>query len=106
MNFDNLFDFDEVNDVLKQDRDTEKKEVGDRVEVIDFSSCTHLNGRPLDSEQDEEMQFVALTYFVVIYDNQDRVYNAVYAEFRQDLIIANPLTKLKYRIASGHVKLK
>jgi len=106
MNFDNLFNFDEVNDVLKQDRDTEKKEIGDRVTVLDYSSCTHLNGQELDSEQDEEMQFNMVTYFIVIETHQKHIYNTYFKQDRQDLIIANPLTNKLYRVNSGHVMLK
>jgi hypothetical protein len=105
---DNLFSFEEINDVLEniRYRDTLRKEIGDRVTILDYSSCTHMNGRELDNEQDEEMQFNATTYFIVIADKQRYNYNAYYAKYNQDLVIVNPLTKVRFRVNSGHVKLK
>jgi len=106
--FDNIFNLDEINDVLDniQYRDTERKEIGDRVSILDYSSCSHMNGRELDSEHDEEMQFNMMTYFIVIETRQKYEYDAYFAKYRQDLIIVNPLTKVRYRINSGHVKIK
>jgi hypothetical protein len=107
-NFDNLFNLEEINEVLDniQYRDTERKEIGDRVMILDYSSCTHLNGLELDSEADEEMQFNSMTYFIVIETRQNYTFDAYYAKYRQDLIIVNPLTNMKYRINSGHVQIK
>ena len=104
----NLFSSEEINEVLDnlQYRDTERKEIGDRVSILDYSSCTHMNGKELDGEQDEEMQFNMLTYFIVIETRQNYKFDAYYTIYRQDLIIVNPLTKVKYRINSGHVKIK
>jgi hypothetical protein len=87
-------------------RDPERKEIGDRVMTLDYSSCTHLDGQTLDSEADEEMQFNMETYFIVIDTRQKFSFDAVYMVFKQDLIIVNPLTNVKYKINSGHVKLK
>jgi len=104
----NLFDPDEINELLDNThfRDPYFKEIGDRVVIIDHSSCTHLNGLELDSEQDEEMQFNFMTYFIVIENRQKHIYDAFYVKYNQDLIIVNPLTKKLYRINSGHIKLK
>jgi len=104
--FNNLFNPDEINEILEDYRDPYKKEIGDRVTVLDYSSCTDMNGMELDSEQDEEMQFNAMTYFIVIKTQQKYIYNAYYTKYCQDLIIVNPLNKKKFRINSGHVKLK
>jgi hypothetical protein len=106
--FDNLFNTEEINEVLDnlKYRDPERKEVGDRVTILDYSSCTHLNGQELDSEQDEEMQFNIMTYFIVIETRQNYQYNTLYTNYKQDLIIVNPLTKKKFRIISGHVEIK
>ena len=106
MDFDKLFNLDEINQVLDSNRDPYRKEIGDRVDILDYSSCTHMNGRPLDSEQDEEMQFNALTYFIVIETGCDYVYDAYFTKYRQNLVIVNPHTNNRYRINSGHVKLK
>ena len=104
----NLFNLEEINDVLDniKYRNIERKEIGDRVTLLDYSSVTHMNGRELDSELDEEMQFNTLTYFIVIQDRQRIEYDALYTKFNQDLIIVNPLTRVMFRVISGHVKLK
>lgn len=106
--FNNLFEPEEINDVLDnlKYRNPERKEVGDRVTILDYSSCTHLNGQELDSEEDEEMQFNMMTYFIVIETHQNYVHDAYYAKYRQDLIIVNPLTRKQFRINSGHVEIK
>jgi hypothetical protein len=108
MEFDNLFNTEEINEVLDNPkyRDPERKEIGDRVIILDYSSCTHLNGQELDSEQDEEMQFNMMTYFIVIETQQNYQHDAFYTKYKQDLVIVNPLTKKKFRINSGHVKIK
>jgi len=108
MDFDNLFNLEEVNEVLDnlKYRDPKRKEIGDRVTILDYSSCTHMNGRELDSEEDEQMQFNMVVYFIVIETRQNYTHDAYYAKYRQDLIIVNPITKLKYRINSGHVQLR
>ena len=104
----NNFNLDEINDVLDniKYRDTVRKEIGDRVNILDYSSCSHMNGMDLDNEQDEEMQFNMLTYFIVVETGQNYVYDAYYKKFKQNLIIVNPLTNIQYRINSGHVQLK
>ena len=104
--FNGLFDLNEINDLLDDCRDPYKKELGDRVTIQDYSSCTHMNGMELDSEEDREMQFNAMTYFVVIETDCNYIYNAYYKTYKQNLVIANPLTQKKFRINSGHVKLK
>jgi hypothetical protein len=106
--FDKLFNLEEINEVLDnlQYRDPERKEIGDRVTILDYSSCSHLNGQELDSEEDEEMQFNMMTYFVVIEIRQKYIFDAYYAKYRQDLIIVNPLTRKQFRINSGHVQIK
>lgn len=55
--------------------------------IEDYSSCTHMNGRELDSEADEEMQFNSMTYFIVIEMHQNYVHDAYYKKYRQDLIL-------------------
>ena len=101
----NLFSQDEINEVLDNNRDPYRKEIGDRVNILDYSSCTHMNGKELDSDQDEEMQFNAMVHFIVANDRQRHFYDAYYTKFNQDLIIANPLTNVQFRINSGHVQL-
>ena len=102
----NLFSQDEINAILDNNRDPYRKEIGDRVNILDYSSCTHMNGMELDSEQDEEMQFNFMTYFIVVNDRQKSLYDAYYTKFNQDLIIVNPVTNVHFKINSGHVQLK
>jgi hypothetical protein len=107
MNFDH-FDQEEIYEALTKARDlnTDRKEIGDRVYILNYSSCTHLNGRPLDPDDGEEMQFNSFTFFIVIETRQDITYDAYFYEYKQDLVVVNPLTNKQYRINSGHVKLK
>ena len=104
--FKHLFNIEEINEILENNRDPYRKEIGDRVSILDYSSCTHMNGRELDSEQDEEMQFNMMVHFIVIETRQNNYHDAYYAKYRQDLIIVNPLTNVRFRVNSGHVKLK
>jgi len=104
--FNDLFNYDEINEILDDSRDPYRKVIGDRVVIMDYSSCTHLNGLPLDFEDDDEMNFNFITEFIVIETGCLHVYNAYYKTYKQDLIVVNALTNKKYRINSGHVKLK
>lgn len=101
-----LFSQDEINSILDNNRDPYRKEIGDRVNILDYSSCSHMDGNELDSEADEQMQFDAMTYFIVIETRQKCFYDAYYTKYNQDLIIVNPFTKVQYRIGSGHVQLR
>ena len=101
----NLFSQEEINEVLDNNRDPYRKEIGDRVNILDYSSVTHMNGMELDSEQDEEMQFNSICYFIVIQDRQKHLYDAYYTKFNQDLIIVNPFTNVRFRVNSGHLQL-
>jgi hypothetical protein len=104
--FNNLFNLDEVNDMLDDKRDPYRKEIGDRVLIWDYSSCTHMNGMELDTEEDEQMQFNSLTYFIVIETGCKYVHDAYYRKYRQDIVVVNPLTHMRFRINSGHLRLK
>ena len=103
-----LFNMDELNQVLDnlKHRDPYRKEIGDRVQILDYSSCTHMNGQPLDYENDEEMSFNFVTEFIVIETGCDYLYDAYFTKYKQNLIIVNPLTNVRYRISSGHVKVR
>ena len=88
-------------------RDTNRKEIGDRVSIIDFSSTTLMNGRPLDFDhEDDEMVFNFNTELIVIATGQTYIYDAYYTKYTQNLIVVNTLTNMKFRICSGHVTLK
>ena len=105
--FSDLFNLEEINEVLEnKNRDPYAKDIGDRVSIIDFSSCTHLNGAELDLEDDDNMNFNSMTFFIVIETRQNIHYDAYFKTYRQDLVIVNPFSNRKYRINSGHVTLK
>ena len=108
MEFDELFNLEEISKVMEdKNRDTEKKELGDRVNIIDFSSCTHIDGRPLDYDlEDDEMVFNFTTELIVIATREDTVYDAYYVQYLQDTIVFNPLTNKRFRINSGHLTLR
>jgi len=99
------FNLDEVNKVVDEKfRDPATKDIGDRVQVIDYSSVTRSDGSDID-ELDEDMQFNADIYFVVIKTHENVLYDAKYTKYRQDLVIVNPQTSMEYRVNSGHVTL-
>ena len=103
--FEDLFNLHEVNDVIDAKfRDTDTKEIGDRVAIIDYSSVTRIDGSDID-ELDEDMQFDADIYFIVTNTRQKHPYDAVFTKYNQDLIIVNSYTNMEYRVTSGHVTL-
>jgi len=107
MNIEDQFNLEELNQILEdRNLDPYRKVLGDRVQIMDYSSCTHLTGKPLDYEDDDEMNFNFVTEFIVIETGCLHVYDAYFKKYKQDLIIVNPLTNKKYMINSGHVKLK
>jgi len=107
MNIEDQFNLEELNEILDdRNLDPYRKVLGDRVQIMDYSSCTHLTGKPLDYEDDDEMNFNFVTEFIVIETGCLHVYDAYFKKYKQDLIIVNPLTNKKYMINSGHVKLK
>jgi hypothetical protein len=84
-------------------RDTVKKEIGDRINVVDFSSVTHVNGDELEPEEydtDDNIQT-----FMVIETNQKYQFRSCHKTYSQNLIIVNLKDKKQYRVNSSHVKL-
>lgn len=99
------FNLDEVNEVIGQNfRNTDTKDIGDRVQIIDYSSVTRSDGTHID-ELDEDMQFDADIYFIVIKTREKHLYDAVFTKYNQDLVIVNSYTNMEYRVTSGHVML-
>lgn len=101
-----MFNLDEINGVLAAQRDPSKKEIGDRVNIIDFSSCTYINGEELDTEADEFMQLNNKIHFIVIETQVKTIYDAIYKQYLQDLVLYYGANNTKFRINSGHVKIK
>ena len=100
-----MFNLNEINEAINEKfRDPVVKEIGDRVAVIDYSSVTRSDGSDID-ETDEDMQFDADMYFIVIKTRQKQVYDAYYTKYIQDLVIVNSQTNMEYRVTSGHVTL-
>jgi hypothetical protein len=107
-NFDDLFNEDEVDRILSKSGkqfnknitvDFNRKEIGDRVKILDYPSATYENGKYLchDSLYD---------YYIVIADKQNNSTISTHGvTYRQDLLIANPKTNEIFRIATKHVKL-
>jgi len=101
--FSHLFNPDEINEILEnKHRDPVTKEIGDRVTILEFTSVTHLDGTELDP--DNEMNFG--TSFIVIETRQNYHYDAHFKTYRQDLVVVNLLTTRRFRVNSGHVKIK
>jgi hypothetical protein len=104
--FKHLFNLEEINEVLDNKyRDPYPKEIGDRVSILDFSSVTYMNGRELDLEDDEQMNFNFITEFIVIETRQNHQHDAYFKKYRQDLVIVNSITNTRFRVNRGHVKI-
>lgn len=81
--------------------DWTKKDVGDRVSIIDYCSLSNIfENKPID---DGEVD--AVPFFIIIDINLKHKYTLNNITYIQDIIIANPRTKKCYRIASQHTKL-
>ena len=93
----------EHNRPLKVINNTEYKDVGDRVIVLDYSSVSHLNGDelfPEDYDRVEEMK--ANNEYYVVAETGKKV---LFKKYLQDLIIANPKTNELFRVASRHLRI-
>lgn len=102
--FNNPFEELEINELEEiKLRDHCRKDIGDKVNVIDFSSVSHMRGSALDAMDLEGLDFS--TYFLVIETNRKVLFKTEYHEYNQDLIIVDMQTKKQYRVISGHVKL-
>jgi hypothetical protein len=110
--FDNIFGNDELDEILKHHKaliketfiDLNKKEIGDRVMILDYMSMTYENGKELNLDDYEFINMNA--YYIIIATYQRRTTTNPYGTYLQDLKIANPKTNKIFRIASKHVKLK
>jgi hypothetical protein len=99
---DNTFNINEINnlvDILNYD----KKVIGDRVQVIDFSSVSHRNGLPLEYMDYEEID--GLTIFIVIETGKRVEFKAQYNTYTQDVLMVNTKLNKQYRVMSNHIKL-
>ena len=104
-----FFDDDEIRKVLKLDKkpvkgyvDFNKKDVGDRVKIIDYSSMSYIDNQFDDVDYDI---INTKCYYVVCDTKLKNILNTNFSTYIQDLIIANPITKILYKINSRHVKI-
>jgi hypothetical protein len=93
----------ENNRPLKIVNNTERKEIGDRVIVLDYSSASHLDGESLDVQDFESIDETNLmnNYYIVIETGR----RISFKHYVQDVIIANPRTNEQFRIASRHLRI-
>jgi len=89
---------------LKASGDYDKKEVGDRVMIWDYSSVTHESGEILEND-DYDMQVGNTDYFIVIAVGQRYEYKSYFKIYKQDLIVVHSKTNKKYRVSYLHVRL-
>jgi hypothetical protein len=95
----------EHNRPLKVINNTEFKDVGDRVIVLDYSSVSHLNGEPLDAIDFDKIDEANLmnNYYIVIETGLRK--KVLFKKYMQDLIIVNPRTNEQFRVASQHLRI-
>lgn len=80
---------------------TELKDVGDRVVVLDYSSVSHLNGEQLDDTDYDKIDMDENAYYIVI-ETRKKV---VFKDYVQDIVIVNPRTNEQFRVASRHLRI-
>ena len=80
---------------------TEPKDVGDRVVVLDYSSVSHMNGEELDDTDYDKIDMKEDAYYIVI-ETRRRM---TFKDYLQDVIIANPRTNEQFRVASRHLRI-
>ena len=108
MKDDNVFDnmdfkelFESQQPLINNYGDQARKEIGDRVSILDYSSMTTYDGvEPLDYDDFDDRD-----YYIVIETNLMNYYDSYFVRYKQDLVIAHPKTKILYRISLQHVKL-
>jgi len=83
--------------------DTQKKEIGDRISVLDYSSMSYLDGEAPYSEDYDK--FINDNYFIVIETGLKFQYRNRFKKYLQNIIIVNPKTNKQYRISSSYVKV-
>jgi hypothetical protein len=104
------FDNDEIlRRILKQNNrllkeiinNTETKDVGDRVIVLDYSSVTHMNGEELCPEDYDNIIRMNDEYYIVIETNK----KVLFKKYMQDIVIVNPKTNEQFRTTSKHLRI-
>jgi hypothetical protein len=85
-----------------KDYDPRVKEVGDRIIIWDCSSVTFEEEREL---LDYDYDNIINKELIVIKNNEKKVFQSMYVNYLQDLVVVNTETKVMYRVASRHVKI-
>ena len=80
---------------------TEPKDVGDRVVVLDYSSVSHLNGEELNDTDYDKIDMKEDSYYIVI-ETRKKV---VFKDYVQDIVIVNPRTNEQFRVESRHLRI-
>jgi hypothetical protein len=99
-----IFKIQEVGEIIdKFNNDLDRKVIGDRVQVIDYSSVSHRNGLPLEYMDYEEVD--GNTIFIVIETGKRVEFKAQYHTYTQDVLMVNTKLNKQYRVMSNHIKL-
>ena len=82
--------------------DYNPKAIGDRVQVLNYSSVSYKNGLPVDLlEENIDGQ----TVFIVIETHKRVEFETPYNTYIQDILMVDAKTKKQYRAMSNHIKL-
>jgi len=93
----------EITKTYEENFDSRRKGIGDRVLIWNYSSISHINGN--DPYSDDYEEIINSKYLIVIETGQKNVFDALFIQFTQDLVVVNSATNKQYRISSEHVKL-
>jgi hypothetical protein len=87
------------NKIMNENIDLRTKQVGDRVQIWDYSSVTDDKGLKLS-----RLDFLEIPYLIVIDTNRRTEMQILNSNYVQDLIVVDPKTNKKYRVTSKFVK--
>jgi len=80
---------------------TEPKDIGDRVVVLDYSSVSHMDGEELDDTDYDKIDMSENSYYIVI-ETRRRI---SFKSYTQDVVIVNPKTNEQFRVESRHLRI-
>ena len=83
--------------------DNNQKEIGDRVQVLDYSCVSHKNGLPLDFGDADDLD--GFTIFVVIETSKRVRFKTIFGEFIQDILMVDTKTNRQYWAVSKYLKI-
>ena len=98
------FNIDEIKNFIQcSEVDSTKKEIGDRVQVLDYSGVSHKNGLPLDFGDADDLD--GFTIFVVIDTSKKIKFKTIFGDFMQDILMVDTKTNMQYWAVSKHLKI-